>query len=44
MAGLAHFSMIGLADFFSGDALTAADNDMLNTGVQFALNIVVLSL
>ena len=39
MAGLANFSMTGLADFFAWDALTAADNYMLNNGVQFALNI-----
>ena len=31
--------MTGLADFFGWDALTAADNYMLNNGVQFALNI-----
>ncbi len=31
--------MTGLADFFGWDALTAADNYMLNAGVQFALNI-----
>lgn len=36
------YSMAGLvflADFFGWDALTAADNYMLNAGVQFALNI-----
>ena len=34
MAGL-----IFLADFFGWDAITAADNYMLNNGVQFALNV-----
>jgi Transposase DDE domain len=36
------YSMAGLvflADFFGWDAITAADNYMLNVGVQFALNL-----
>ena len=39
MAGLAHFSMTGLADFFGWNALEAADAYMMRTDVQFALNV-----